>query len=705
MELDPSEFRYVPDLLSSDKKEVMNDGCGRLSPKMAMNIVKCLGLSYTPSGFQARIGGAKGFWVIDVNDDSLQQWIEIYPSQMKWNRFPDLTDLQTYEVDHRTFEVVSWVKPLRSAALNLQLIPLLEDCGKNRALMRNAISDLLITGLTREIQLQRAAMDSPQSFRKWARDNMSSIEERIKCGRVPYKAGLPRSLEEQINMLLDAGFDPQRLQFLKELAWKAYTMKCDLLKKKLNITVGLSTYAYIAVDFTGTLEPDEVHLGFSSNFTDDASEFSETLLDGIDVLVARCPAHYISDIQKVKAVWKRELKGLKDVIVFSSRGNFPLAKKLSGGDYDGDTAWICFEPAIVNEFVNAEMPDYPNLVQLGYIQKDKTTYADIFSEHDDPVPVFLQYSFEFNLQDNLLGYCTIFKEAFCYTNNNVSNDKAIFLSTLLSDLVDQRKQGYKFDLIAWEKMRGDVIKTKVQEPNYKNDKFDGRSKAEHIIDHLKFIVAEQTVEDTLEKFHKSLATAAYWDEDLVKLAVWARERAEDSSDWKILLNSLEHDIRVVKRAWSKHFNRQRNPELIANFTLMVTNFYEQWQAIAPPKDNSLSQALAPSCLPDALNELSTWALLKASLGFSLGSRKYVSKFIWWMAGKQLAALKAMFGAGDGGGGSLAVLAPQMYAMLRPDSTFVKLMQRQDHDPRFWEAKAESVVPDEEGDDSDMEVGW
>src|SRR5208282_6781608 len=148
-------------------------------------------------------------------------------------------------------------------------------------------------------------------------------------------------------------------------------------------------------------------------------------------------------------------------------------------DYDGDTAWICFEPTIVNEFVNADMPQCPDLVKLGYIQKDNTTYADISLKHADPVPVFLQHSFEFNLQDNLLGICTYFKEALCYTNNNVSNDEAVFLSSLLSELVDQRKQGYNFNFQAWEKVKGDVIKTKIREPNYKSDKFDGRRKVEH----------------------------------------------------------------------------------------------------------------------------------------------------------------------------------------------------------------------------------
>jgi hypothetical protein len=249
-------------------------------------------------------------------------------------------------------------------------------------------------------------------------------------------------------------------------------------------------------------------------------------------------------------------------------------------------------------------------------------------------------------------------------------------------------------------VKNDVINAKVREPNYKHDKHDGRGSMEHIIDYLKFIVAEQTVEDTLIAFHKSLATASYWDDDVVKLAHWARERARESSDWKSLLEKLEDDIKNVKNAWIKHFNHKRNPEFMANFTSIVTDLHDQWQSISPPPDNPLSQALAPSCLPSF--ELSTFSLLKASLGFSLGSRRYVSRFIWWMAGKQLADLKAMY-SNDGSGG-IAVITPQMYAMLRPDSTFVKLIQSQDHNPNFWEAKAESVVPDEESGGRDEDMG-
>jgi hypothetical protein len=95
-------------------------------------------------------------------------------------------------------------------------------------------------------------------------------------------------------------------------------------------------------DFSGVLEANEVFIDFSS-FADVSGFASNgTLLNGVDVLVARSPAHFGSDIQKVRAVFKVELIGLKDVIVFSTKGNPSLAAKLSGGDYDGDIAVSVF---------------------------------------------------------------------------------------------------------------------------------------------------------------------------------------------------------------------------------------------------------------------------------------------------------------------------------------------------------------------------
>ncbi|KAK4243402.1 RNA dependent RNA polymerase-domain-containing protein, partial [Corynascus novoguineensis] len=102
-------------------------------------------------------------------------------------------------------------------------------------------------------------------------------------------------------------------------------------------------------NFQTLLEPDEVHICLSKLFGVD--RYSD--LDG-HVLVARNPAHLPSDIQRVKAVFKPGLRHLKDVIVFSIKGDVSLAHTLSGGDYDGDIAWVCWDSDTVGNFQNTE---------------------------------------------------------------------------------------------------------------------------------------------------------------------------------------------------------------------------------------------------------------------------------------------------------------------------------------------------------------
>ena len=70
---------------------------------------------------------------------------------------------------------------------------------------------------------------------------------------------------------------------------------CLDLQKKLNITIGRSTYAYMVPEFSGILEPNKVFIDLSS-FADNVFGFAGTLLIGVNVLVARSPSHYRSDI-------------------------------------------------------------------------------------------------------------------------------------------------------------------------------------------------------------------------------------------------------------------------------------------------------------------------------------------------------------------------------------------------------------------------
>jgi hypothetical protein len=645
----------------------MTDGAGRVSQSLANRINTQLGLSYLPSGFQGRIGEAKGLWTVDFNGERPGDWIELYASQCKWEPDPNQDN-----VHNRTFEVIRWSGPLKSAALNLQFLPLLVDRAKDPGGMRTALSELLKGGVDREIESLQEAMEDPQSFRKWLRENNSNIDDRLKIGGVPFRAGLPVSTDERLNMMLDAGFDPKKLYFMNELSRKAFKNKGDELKKKLNITVGKSTYVYMVPDFSGVLEPNEVFIDFSS-FIDNVSGFAGVLLKGVNVLVARSPAHYASDIQKVRAVFKEELMGQKDVIVFSTKGNPPLAEKLSGGDYDGDIAWVCWDPSIVENFETAPMQDCPKLVEEGLIRQNKDTYEELVAIHRplDRTTIFLRECFKFNMQRSMLGICTVFKEHVCYTQQKHDTRELVYLNTLLSYLVDQWKNGYLFTEDDWTEFKDKVVRFTPVLPKYKKDELDPN--ADHIIDRLKY-VADRAVDKALTDLQNENPNVPRWDSDLVIYYKWAKERGVSEPQWKELLGQLDQDIRNFKSQWGVLWGKQPrdrygdlSDEAMGKYMLLIDGVYPTFQAILPQVDTPLTQALLPSCLPD--QELSDWALLRASALFmSYATNKNgIKRFPFCIAGRELARLKTMYA----GGGIPHVVTRSMYAMLKPDGAYVK----------------------------------
>lgn len=672
------------DILSPTGK-IMNDGIGRMSRGVAKKIRDVLGLADIPSAVQGRMGPAKGMWLMDVSDTGDDDWIETYPSQRKW-----VCDAR--DPHQRTLEVRSVPSELKSAGLNLQFLPVLEDRAKDPAMMRRAIATRLTNDLQKQFESQKAAFKRPLQFRQWMTENFSGRGNRVKHGHVPFLAGLPESKEEVMNFLLNSGFDPKKQKYLQELAWDLQKQKCDTLRTKLNIKVGRSAYVYMVVDFWGVLEENEVHLGFSSKFRDETDETSYTLLAECDVLVARSPAHFPSDVQKVKAVFKSELHALKDVIVFSAKGNTPLADKLSGGDYDGDLAWVCWDQDIVDSFTNAEVPEQPDL--SSYLKKNKTTFSELVGNTgvsgrgstDKAVYDMINKSFQFSMQPNFLGICTNFKERLCYQNNSVSNDAAIILSTLVGNLVDQSKQGIEFTLASWDKLKKDQFPSarNVQEPAYKMDYWLNKEDPRHIIDFLKFKVAKPAIDAELEALHKATTESRSgngsqggpeaWDLDLVRHYNNFKAIGDESRSTKGLLNSLVEGLAGVSDEWKKRMAKSRGTSADFNYQKEVGEVYEKYRALTPKQvttngtkvDSKMVRLLEQSFLPDP--ELSYWALVKASTTFKLYYNQ-TPKFVWQMAGRQLAFIKAQMSSD--GDGAPALVTPLMYAGLSPDQKFVK----------------------------------
>ncbi|KAF5877600.1 putative rna-dependent rna polymerase protein [Botrytis fragariae] len=680
-----------PDVNDPSKTYVMTDGAGRMSLALARKIVLKLELSYIPSAFQGRFGEAKGLWIVDRTQDIESDWIELYGEQCKWKR--GKKGSQNFDhPSHRTFEVVGHSAPLKTADLNTQLLPILMHQATNSKRMENAIVGALKEGLNQSLEELRSALNSPQELRCWNRLTNSALQDRVKNGTLQWLGGLPAKNEDKLSVLLDAGFDPRRLQFVMDLVKKAFDMKCAELKERLNITVAKSTKVYMVPDFWGVLEPNEVHLDFSS-FVDNETGLSDTQLENMDVLVARNPAHYPSDIQRVTAVNKHELRHLKDVIVFSTKGYPALADKLSGGDYDGDIAWVCWDRAIVESFANADVPKVPDLVKEGYIEQNKTTYAQLTKGSSDPTNRFLNASFDFNMCQSLLGQCTAWKENIEYKiGGDLNRQEITFLATLLSNLVDQGKQGYIFTEKHFQKVKRHIRKSAgaPHTPAYKVKNPSERQKpTDHVLDKMTKVVEEQT-DKFLDELRKSISPAPpQYDSTLAQLYKDQRVKAkartgenialeeiEMATEWNLLLDQLDEDIARVKNKWngsfrrtpSKRFNSD-DDESRPDFAPIRDSCFEDFCDIKPLPSSKLIPAWPDQ---DTESESGTWALLRASALYATYEprKKYsdrISTFPWWMAGLQLASIKSKQN-------EQVPMAGCMYAMLKANTGFVKQLR-------------------------------
>ncbi|KAL7934950.1 RNA dependent RNA polymerase domain-containing protein [Trichoderma chlorosporum] len=672
-------------------KMVMNDGIGRISPSLARKVAAALGLSDCPSCFQGRLGSAKGMWLIDVDseEDFERDWVEIYPSQKKWECDFD-------DPHHRTLEIRNWPSELRSASLNQQFIPVLEARSLEPDAMRRAISEHLKRALHADLGEQATAMKEPMSLRLWIHQSGPAKNDRLLDGSTEFLAGLPNSNADKVAFLLDSGFDQRRMEFLKNVVWEMCKKKADTLKTKMNITIPCSAYIYMAADFSSTLEEGEVHLSFSTKFQ--AEGFSDTLLEHMDILVARAPAHLPSDIQRVKVVSRPELRKLKDVVIFSTKGSIPLADKLSGGDYDGDMAWVCWDQSIVKNFANAPMPKKLDLIESGYLRKMNTQFKDISDQAEsnsyqqymsnrpayleDACVEFISKAFLFNLQPSFLGRCTKYKERLCYQNNSVQDRAAIHLSQLLGYLVDQSKQSIVFTEEDWKRFCTQHLGKKstfLPDPEYAKEKgtrmLDSRGRL-HILDYLRFDVADTVIDEVLTSLSKTVNAnnAIPYDEDLTKLNNIFDQRAKDSPGCKQLLTHLRGKIDLLVDEWRVNTYNKNGTEK-SDFPKRVEAIYQKWLDIKPP-----AELLASDEFRDLFQDsnrdsaLSNWELLKASTTFKNHYRNGY-KFVWHMAGKQLAYIKAMAHRVPGETSKVMVI-PEMWGVLRPDKKLIMSLTMQ-----------------------------
>lgn len=577
--------RQVLHLRDKPGQTVMNDGCALMSRGLAKEICDSLGISGNmPSCFQGRIAGAKGLWMVDRHRSHLSAadddvWIQISDSQLKIKPHPESWQ-EPIDEEKLTFEVVKWSKPLHSVELNVQLLGILENGGSVKE---------YIAELTRE-GIDALYRDFAEVLQSNSNILCRSLIQKLRpaddsSGLMAHKV---RQLEqwvasdiEGIVRFTEVGFAPQSFYPLRKRLGRCLRFLLEQYVDELHIEVPLSTYAFCIADPYGVLKSDEVHFGFSNNWQGGGFAFEDNLLDGMDVLVGRLPAHLPSDIQRRRAVWKPELRHFKDVIVFSTQGHMPLAHMLSGGDYDGDTPWVCWDQKIVQSFRNSDLPEQ----ELSYPAEHfgLTKHSVPMSEIQSP-DEFWQRVFTFNLTLSKLGRCTVEHEKVSY-DESINSQKAKELASLLGHLVDGRKGGVHLSEQAWQQYRKRISPRARELPAYRNP--GRRCKTSNIIDYLKFQVAWRQRDSVLRHLERQFPEAAIMrdlDEDLIRPWNEARQLARqdkaEGGNLQAILDNTLREFKNLKQQWSSSFRGENDTR--REFNPQAREAAERAKAISPP---------------------------------------------------------------------------------------------------------------------------
>jgi len=715
--LQRSEFIPIDNVLgepmADGRQEVMNDGCALISLAYAREVWKSMGkIGEVPSAVQGRIGGAKGLWIVDFHNthpgvSERDFWIEVSPSQLKIKPHPREREADETQ---RTFEVLKWASAAKEGALNKQLIAILADRGVNRDVLKakmmedvSEVTDSLFT-----------AMDDPMAMAAWvqsqSRSSQIGVAKAIGC--------MPTDQKEQANKLLHAGFQPQTSPMLVKLAKDIQKNYLDRYVGRLRIKIPHSSLAFCAVDPIGVLEPGQIHLAFLNPRTHPISGFSENYLDEIDVLVARNPAYLASDIQMVRAVYKPELRHYKDLILFPRKGQIPLASLLSGGDYDGDTVVIIWDPSIVKDFKNSGMPRLPSAEECGLINRSRRL-SEFFQKAKpmrDEVQRFTRSCLDFNLSETFKGRCSDEHEQVSYALSiqraplGLSDPVLIKLAAAAGYLVDASKQGWEPNIENWIATLSKGKRLRRITPAHKGSSkgiSDQNGQQENIIDYLKFDVATTTKDSILGKFETEFSKRGEYDPDLSRRWNYWKAAADDTL--KCLLfdetdeMSLVRQVRAVRDSWTKvmgrrHEDTQPTRGSSATFAEAVETVFDEFKGIKPARvDHEFYRQYEYET--DEKFEFSEWSLLRASCLYYVlcnGAPNNYQSLLWHIAGDELCRIKGNTQRGT------QVVVPEMLANLRFDGKRHKhLLERQalrngNHDV------ASNIEGIEESDDDEEE---
>ncbi|KAI0827045.1 RNA dependent RNA polymerase-domain-containing protein [Trametes gibbosa] len=300
-------------------------------------------------------------------------------------------------------------------------------------------------------------------------------------------SGCPSGLEETCLTLLDSGFTPQTCPVLRAKLMEVAKKVVKTFRTRYRTAVPMSCSAFIVPDPYGVLGPNEIQVKcFSPEFIDHHGRHTNIVLG--DVLVTRHPCKVPSDVQKVKAVSHEKLRHHYNVIVVSTKNHMYHGKQLDrhlasltgGGDYDGDTMEVFWDPQLVGAFKEPDPRKFavePPKVQQCLIKNTESVTAFLTRVPPSGAREGMEYKIS-ALQDYLLGVLrgsvyvstySIWWEKSTY-KLGYSHEETIFLAYMFCAILDGSKTGVTVNPSAFKEHRAKWAPGRL---DWKDPDYDG----------------------------------------------------------------------------------------------------------------------------------------------------------------------------------------------------------------------------------------
>ncbi|KAI0746913.1 RNA dependent RNA polymerase-domain-containing protein [Daedaleopsis nitida] len=485
----------------------MTDGCGFANRAVMQLLYDRFPWFIQPTAVQCRIGGAKGLLLVRHDlppEDEVEPTVWLRPSQVKIKYTPDelkdrilpadadpalcildilrtsrlrcpaklstetitnlaengvpftsFAELMRVDIDKRVSALLDWGESDDPSKRNSEMKLLWDALAKEGGIMSARLS-------REDCGRARASgyVVEDQEDDEWDdEDGLTqldkSLREQSSAWWEDLVSGCPSSLEETCMTLLDSGFRPESCNVLRAKLREVARKAVRTFDTRYRFAVPMSCSAFIVPDPYGVLLPGEIHVKSSQRNLPDQQGRLTDIVKG-DVLVTRHPCKVPSDVQKVRAVEHLKLSHYVDVIVVSTASHEHEGKSLDrhlasltgGGDYDGDTMEVFWDPTIVKHFQSPdperfakEPPDVQNC-----LLKNAETVKDFNSSvSQDTTEYFKIYSLQKYLlgalQDrSLVGQYSTWWENSTY-HNGYRHPDTIFLAYMFCAILDGSKTG------------------------------------------------------------------------------------------------------------------------------------------------------------------------------------------------------------------------------------------------------------------------